>query len=79
MYSCAGCATKRCSCIRQGLSCTDGCKYTSDFSNKNNQIVDMADDDDEDDEDDGDDNSVDGVDENEMILWIDILHDLKMW
>ena len=60
-----GCATKRCSCVRQGLSCTDGCKCTNACSNKNNQIVDMADDDDEDDEDDGDDNSVDGVDENE--------------
>ncbi|CAC5376850.1 unnamed protein product [Mytilus coruscus] len=59
----AGCAHKRCSCVRQGLSCTDSCKCSNACSNKDYQIVDVANDDDEDDGD--DDNSVDAGDETD--------------
>ncbi|CAC5415490.1 unnamed protein product [Mytilus coruscus] len=59
----AGCANKRCSCVRQALSCTDGCKCSNACSNKDYQIVDIANDDDEDDGD--DDKSVDAGDETD--------------
>ncbi|CAC5416585.1 unnamed protein product [Mytilus coruscus] len=61
----AGCANKRCSCVRQALSCTDGCKCSNACSNKDYQIVDIANDDDEDDGDDGGDKSVDAGDETD--------------
>ncbi|CAC5360780.1 unnamed protein product [Mytilus coruscus] len=64
----AGCANKRCSCVRQALSCTDGCKCSNACSNKDYQIVDIANDDDEDDGDDDDDKSVDAVNARNSLL-----------
>ena len=29
------CVTKRCSCMSQGLSCTDSCRYSDLFQNMN--------------------------------------------
>ena len=52
LVSCAcksGCATRKCSCLQHGLSCTEGCKCSDSYQN-NNDITRENDTDDKNDE-----------------------------